>query len=124
MKLCHLHKNFHHYLCLGYFLNLCVLPEITFHSAVILYPSHRSSYSCRYFVLPCCFFDFHGKYSRKQSKKTQYREYLDFVAEVGSVCGFHVEEDCLRIPSTKRVILDSVGLLSLFLKVLCEARLV
>ncbi|XP_032043007.1 probable tRNA (uracil-O(2)-)-methyltransferase [Aythya fuligula] len=65
----------------------------------------RSSYSCSYFVLPCCFFDFHGKYSRKQSKKTQYREYLDFVAQVGSVCGFHVEEDCLRIPSTKRVCL-------------------
>ncbi|NXT47545.1 TRM44 methyltransferase, partial [Pluvianellus socialis] len=65
----------------------------------------RSSYSCRYFVLPCCFFDFHGKYSRKQSKKTQYREYLDFVAQVGFVCGFHVEEDCLRIPSTKRVCL-------------------
>ncbi|NXS67896.1 TRM44 methyltransferase, partial [Pandion haliaetus] len=63
----------------------------------------RSSYSCCYFVLPCCFFDFHGKYSRRQSKKTQYREYLDFVAQVGSVCGFHVEEDCLRIPSTKRV---------------------
>ncbi|NWQ73988.1 TRM44 methyltransferase, partial [Columbina picui] len=65
----------------------------------------RSSYSCRYFVLPCCFFDFHGKYSRRQSKKTQYREYLDFVAQVGFVCGFHVEEDCLRIPSTKRVCL-------------------
>ncbi|NXA45663.1 TRM44 methyltransferase, partial [Nothocercus julius] len=65
----------------------------------------RSSYSCCYFVLPCCFFDFHGKYSRKQSKKTQYREYLDFVSQVGFVCGFHVEEDCLRIPSTKRVCL-------------------
>ncbi|KAJ7403352.1 tRNA methyltransferase 44 [Pitangus sulphuratus] len=63
----------------------------------------RSSYSCCYFVLPCCFFDFHGKYSRRQSKKTQYREYIDFVAQVGFVCGFHVEEDCLRIPSTKRV---------------------
>ncbi|XP_074396557.1 putative tRNA (uracil-O(2)-)-methyltransferase [Zonotrichia albicollis] len=63
----------------------------------------RSSYSCCYFVLPCCFFDFHGKYSRRQCKKTQYREYLDFVAQVGFVCGFHVEEDCLRIPSTKRV---------------------
>ncbi|KAM6261777.1 putative tRNA (uracil-O(2)-)-methyltransferase isoform 1-T1 [Porphyrio hochstetteri] len=63
----------------------------------------RSSYSCCYFVLPCCFFDFHGKYSRRQSKKTQYREYLDFVAQVGFVCGFQVEEDCLRIPSTKRV---------------------
>ncbi|XP_003224213.3 probable tRNA (uracil-O(2)-)-methyltransferase [Anolis carolinensis] len=65
----------------------------------------RSSYSCRYFLLPCCFFDFHGKYNRRQSKKTQYREYLDFVTEVGVVCGFNVEEDCLRIPSTKRVCL-------------------
>nr|XP_033806053.1 probable tRNA (uracil-O(2)-)-methyltransferase isoform X2 [Geotrypetes seraphini] len=65
----------------------------------------RSSYSCCYFVLPCCFFDFYGKYSRRQSKKTQYREYLDFITEVGHKCGFNVEEDCLRIPSTKRVCL-------------------
>ncbi|XP_076992410.1 putative tRNA (uracil-O(2)-)-methyltransferase isoform X1 [Tamandua tetradactyla] len=65
----------------------------------------RSSYCCRFFVLPCCFFDFVGKYCRRQSKKTQYREYLDFIKEVGSTCGFHVEEDCLRIPSTKRVCL-------------------
>ncbi|KAL2779882.1 putative tRNA (uracil-O(2)-)-methyltransferase isoform 3, partial [Daubentonia madagascariensis] len=65
----------------------------------------RSSYNCRFFVLPCCFFDFIGKYHRRQSKKTQYREYLDFIKEVGLTCGFHVEEDCLRIPSTKRVCL-------------------
>ncbi|XP_043919498.1 probable tRNA (uracil-O(2)-)-methyltransferase [Protopterus annectens] len=65
----------------------------------------RSSYFCRYFVLPCCFFDLYGKYCRKQSRNTQYREYLDFVIEVGSICGFQVEEDTLRIPSTKRVCL-------------------
>ncbi|XP_072352019.1 probable tRNA (uracil-O(2)-)-methyltransferase isoform X3 [Scyliorhinus torazame] len=65
----------------------------------------RSSYSCRYFVLPCCFFDFYGKYCRRQTKSTQYRAYLDFITEVGSICGFKVEEDCLRIPSTKRVCL-------------------
>ncbi|XP_019309355.2 probable tRNA (uracil-O(2)-)-methyltransferase isoform X2 [Panthera pardus] len=65
----------------------------------------RSHYSCRFFVLPCCFFDFVGKYARRQSRKTQYREYLDFVTEVGLACGFHVQEDCLRIPSTKRVCL-------------------
>ncbi|XP_051020762.1 probable tRNA (uracil-O(2)-)-methyltransferase [Acomys russatus] len=63
----------------------------------------RSSYTCRFFVLPCCFFDFVGRYRRRQSRKTQYREYLDFVLEVGLSCGFHVQEDCLRIPSTKRV---------------------
>ncbi|XP_023109200.2 probable tRNA (uracil-O(2)-)-methyltransferase isoform X2 [Felis catus] len=65
----------------------------------------RSNYSCRFFVLPCCFFDFVGKYARRQSRKTQYREYLDFVTEVGLACGFHVQEDRLRIPSTKRVCL-------------------
>ncbi|XP_067896051.1 probable tRNA (uracil-O(2)-)-methyltransferase isoform X2 [Heterodontus francisci] len=65
----------------------------------------RSSYSCRYFVLPCCFFDFYGKYCRRQTKSPQYRAYLDFITDVGSVCGFKVEEDCLRIPSTKRVCL-------------------
>ncbi|XP_013013035.1 probable tRNA (uracil-O(2)-)-methyltransferase isoform X2 [Cavia porcellus] len=65
----------------------------------------RSSYRCRFFVLPCCFFDFVGRYHRRQSRKTQYREYLDFVREVGQACGFLVQEDCLRIPSTKRVCL-------------------
>ncbi|CAG5929236.1 unnamed protein product [Menidia menidia] len=66
-----------------------------------------SSYSCRYFVLPCCFFDFFGKYQRRQCKKSQYKEYIDFIAEVGQVCGFNTEEDCLRIPSTKRVNAES-----------------
>ncbi|XP_070849762.1 probable tRNA (uracil-O(2)-)-methyltransferase [Chaetodon trifascialis] len=65
----------------------------------------RSSYSCRYFVLPCCFFDFYGKYQRRQCKKSQYKEYIDFIAEVSRVSGFNTEEDCLRIPSTKRVCL-------------------
>ncbi|XP_059820870.1 probable tRNA (uracil-O(2)-)-methyltransferase isoform X2 [Hypanus sabinus] len=65
----------------------------------------RSSYSCRYFVLPCCFYDFYGKYCRRETINTQYRAYLNFITEVGSICGFKVEEDCLRIPSTKRVCL-------------------
>ncbi|KAA8579135.1 hypothetical protein FQN60_007255 [Etheostoma spectabile] len=65
----------------------------------------RSSYSCRYFVLPCCFFDFYAKYQRRQCKKSQYKEYIDFITEVSQVSGFNTEEDCLRIPSTKRVCL-------------------
>lgn len=43
------------------------------------------------------------KFIRKNSKVTQYRGYLDFVHKVGETCGFQVEEDSLRIPSTKRV---------------------
>ncbi|XP_074479456.1 putative tRNA (uracil-O(2)-)-methyltransferase [Sebastes fasciatus] len=65
----------------------------------------RSSSSCRYFVLPCCFFDFYAKYQRRQCKKSQYKEYIDFITEVSQVSGFNTEEDCLRIPSTKRVCL-------------------
>ncbi|CAG00715.1 unnamed protein product, partial [Tetraodon nigroviridis] len=67
--------------------------------------ARRSSYTCRYFVLPCCFYDFYGKYQRRQCKKSQYREYIDFIAEVGHISGFKTDEDCLRIPSTKRVCL-------------------
>ena len=34
---------------------------------------------------------------------TCYRELLDYVQVVGEKCGFLMEEDRLRIPSTKRV---------------------
>lgn len=63
----------------------------------------RSSYTCSYFVLPCCHFDFDRKFSQKEANESNYRSYLNFVREVGEVCGFTVQEDTLRIPSTKRV---------------------
>lgn len=37
------------------------------------------------------------------SNERQYRSYLDHVENIGTTCGFDVEEDVLRIPSTKRV---------------------
>ena len=63
----------------------------------------RSKYTSRYFVLPCCHYDFDCKFSGKQQGLSNYRTYLNFVKEIGEVCGFKVEEDTLRIPSTKRV---------------------
>ena len=33
----------------------------------------------------------------------KYRLYLNYIQHVGETCGFTVEEDILRIPSTKRV---------------------
>lgn len=63
----------------------------------------RSSPNTRYFVLPCCFFDFDKKYNKTEANTTQYRSYLNFMQEIGHVCGYEVEEDNLRIPSTKRV---------------------
>lgn len=63
----------------------------------------RSSYRTRYFVLPCCFHDFDQKFSQKDHGLSQYRTYLNYIQDIGKVCGFEVEEDVLRIPSTKRV---------------------
>ena len=63
----------------------------------------RSSYTCSYFVLPCCQHDFNRRFSGKVKGKSQYQTYLMYVAQVGQACGFEVEEDTLRIPSTKRV---------------------
>ena len=64
---------------------------------------YRSSYSCCYFVLPCCHHDFDSKFSQSVVGGSQYREYLNYIQLVGENCGFTVEEDMLRIPSTKRV---------------------
>ena len=56
-----------------------------------------------YFVLPCCLYDFYGKYQRTCQTKSQYRNYLDHICDIGEKCGFSVQEDKLRIPSTKRI---------------------
>ncbi|EDV22469.1 uncharacterized protein TRIADDRAFT_2664, partial [Trichoplax adhaerens] len=63
----------------------------------------RSSYNCHYFVLPCCPYDFNGKFSRRHAKESQYRAYLNYIYNIGKTCGFDVEEDRLRLPSTKRI---------------------
>ena len=59
----------------------------------------------RYWVLPCCPFSFWGKFQREKfnaSSSSRYAEYLRYVADVGRNCGFQVEEDRMRIPSTRR----------------------
>ncbi|XP_064618763.1 probable tRNA (uracil-O(2)-)-methyltransferase isoform X2 [Lineus longissimus] len=62
----------------------------------------RSSYNCSYFVLPCCAHDFNAKFSERRPGCSQYQSYLGYVREVGAKCGFKVQQDMLRIPSTKR----------------------
>ena len=59
----------------------------------------------RYWVLPCCPFSFFSKFQREKfnpSSNSRYSEYLRFVADVGRTCGFRVQEDRMRIPSTRR----------------------
>ena len=63
----------------------------------------RSSVNCNFFLLPCCPWDFTAKFSTKKSGMSVYQNYLNYVTDVIDVCGFCVEKDTLRIPSTKRV---------------------
>lgn len=66
----------------------------------------RSSYHCRYFLLPCCAYEFDGqKYQRRNAKLSQYNDFLDYAKEISDICGFQTKIDRLRIPSTKRVCL-------------------
>ena len=62
-----------------------------------------TSVASKFFVLPCCPFTFTGKFVKTNAKVSQYRDYLDYVRSVGTACGFEMEEDRLRIPSTKRI---------------------
>ena len=43
----------------------------------------RSSYASSFFVLPCCHWDFAGKFRYKEAGRSQYRTYLEFVRNVG-----------------------------------------
>lgn len=55
----------------------------------------------RYFILPCCFFDFVGKYSETDPKIGKFKTYLNYLKKIGEKCGFKVESETLKIPSTK-----------------------
>ncbi|XP_053687456.1 probable tRNA (uracil-O(2)-)-methyltransferase isoform X2 [Sabethes cyaneus] len=64
----------------------------------------RSSYQCRYFLLPCCAFEFDGsKFQRQNSSVSQYNDFLNYVKHISEVCGFKTDVDRLKIPSTKRI---------------------
>lgn len=63
-----------------------------------------SSYSCNFFLLPCCPYDFDGKkYCRSDSSLSQYSDFLNYVEKVCNECDILPEKDKLRIPSTKRI---------------------
>lgn len=64
----------------------------------------RSSYDCRFFLLPCCAYEFDGKkYRRNNAAESQYSEYMSYIRNVCDDCGFLTLTDRLRIPSTKRI---------------------
>lgn len=66
----------------------------------------RSSPTTRYFVLPCCAYEFSGaKFQRRNAHDSQYNDFVRYVQTVSDACGFVTQMDRLKIPSTKRVCL-------------------
>lgn len=66
----------------------------------------RSAPTTRYFLLPCCAFEFNGhKFQRRSAGDSQYNGFLDYVKRISEECGFETAMDRLKIPSTKRVCL-------------------
>ncbi|VDK44729.1 unnamed protein product [Anisakis simplex] len=67
---------------------------------------------CNFFLLPCCPFDFYGRYQKKMkgiSGDSCYGSYLVYLRSICERLGYRIEEDRLKIPSTKRRCL--IGLL-------------
>ena len=60
--------------------------------------AHRSR--CKFLSIPCCSWSLTGKF-REQGKGGRYATYCRYLVDVYKRCGFGVEEDWLRIPSTK-----------------------
>ena len=63
--------------------------------------SCRTGHACNYLLIPCCMFDFNGKFNSKQGKESRNDAYLNFLQRVGEQFDYKVFKDKLRIPSTR-----------------------
>nr|CAG4650235.1 EOG090X07W1 [Sida crystallina] len=90
------------------------LPVMALNSSIQRASQLERRYPTRFWVLPCCPYSFWGKFQREKfvssavsssALPSRYAEYLHFVELVGRTCGFDVEVDRMRIPSTRRTCL-------------------
>ncbi|CAJ0586474.1 unnamed protein product, partial [Mesorhabditis spiculigera] len=65
-------------------------------------PVMAARFNCDFFVIPCCPFDFGGKFNGKMAGRSTYSSYLQYLSMVNAVIGFEMDRDRLPIPSTKR----------------------
>lgn len=70
----------------------------------------RFRLKCGFFLLPCCPFDFYGKFSKNlpncikfAADVGKFGQYFTYIYSIINHLGFQVELDRLKIPSTKRV---------------------
>jgi len=66
-----------------------------------------SHYNTKFMILPCCFYDFSGrKYTGTIDHQLgRYNNYLLYLKDIIRQCGYEVEIEYLRIPSTKNIAL-------------------
>ncbi|EGC36428.1 hypothetical protein DICPUDRAFT_151114 [Dictyostelium purpureum] len=57
----------------------------------------------KFFLLPCCFFNFCAKFKDNDVRIGRYASYLNYIEKVSVECGFNVIKETLRIPSTKNI---------------------
>lgn len=70
----------------------------------------KHSYRMKYFLLPCCAYEFSGaKFQRRSANLSIYNDFLDYVESVSNTCGFKTLVDRLKIPSTKRIALVGIN---------------
>ncbi|KAJ1654067.1 tRNA(Ser) Um(44) 2'-O-methyltransferase [Dispira simplex] len=66
----------------------------------------KSHYDAKVVVIPCCPFILSGQRLRHPTPgMTRFQTYVEYVKMVMQTCGYHVEEEHLRIPSTKNIAL-------------------
>ncbi|KAF8985643.1 tRNA methyltransferase 44, partial [Entomortierella lignicola] len=67
----------------------------------------RSNPLTRFVVIPCCFFDLNGsRYGfPKGAPEGKYKAYQNYICNIINDCGYNLETEILRIPSTKNVAL-------------------
>ncbi|KAG2186825.1 hypothetical protein INT44_003051 [Umbelopsis vinacea] len=59
----------------------------------------------RFIVIPCCYFQLDGSRHKALGgvEGGKYREYTDYVKNIAIECGYSIDEDQLRIPSTRNI---------------------
>ncbi|XP_014087866.2 probable tRNA (uracil-O(2)-)-methyltransferase [Bactrocera oleae] len=71
--------------------------------------SATSSYQMRYFLLPCCAYEFSGaKFQRRNTGISIYQDFYSYLNIISQNCGFITLKDRLKIPSTKRLALVGI----------------
>ncbi|KAI1314897.1 tRNA methyltransferase 44 [Mortierella claussenii] len=74
----------------------------------------RSKPLTRFAVIPCCFFDLNGSRYQfpKGNPEGKYKAYQDYICSIIETCGYELQSEILRIPSTKNVALVGMAMMA------------